>query len=92
MCHVLDTTTLYFYLLRAILAGENPDHGKNGYYMASSGSVAWQDIYAAMAVALARRGIVDDATVKTADETALANMATAIGHPAELVRLMLGGM
>ncbi|EFX03662.1 NAD dependent epimerase dehydratase family protein [Grosmannia clavigera kw1407] len=92
VCHILDTTTLYFHLLRAILAEENPDYGKNGYYLASPGSVAWQDIYVAMAAALARWGIVDDASVKTADETALANVGAALGQPAELVRLMLGGI
>lgn len=92
VCHVDDTTTLYFCLLKAILLGQNPDAGKHGFYLAASGSVAWQDLYAAMAVSLARRGVVDDATVTTADAAALAGMGAALGCPPELVRLRLGGL
>ncbi|TKX24272.1 NAD dependent epimerase-like protein 7 [Elsinoe australis] len=40
VCHVIDNANLYIELLRAILEGENPDHGKQGFYLASSGSVA----------------------------------------------------
>jgi hypothetical protein len=78
-------------LLKSIIRGENPDYGRNGYYLASSGSVAWYDIYAAMAKALAKRGVIGSADVKRADETALDKMAQALGCPKELVAVQLGG-
>jgi len=78
-------------LLKSILRNENPEYGKNGYYLASSGSVPWCDIYAAMAKALANRGIIDSPEVKKADEAALDKMAQALGCPTELVAVQLGG-
>lgn len=78
-------------LLKSILRDENPDHVKNGYYLASSGSVAWHDIYAAMAKALAKRGVIGSTDVKKADEAALEKMAQALDCPKELVTVQLGG-
>ena len=92
MCHVVDTVNLYIELLRSILAGANPDHGRQGYYLAASGSVAWDDIYDAMAEALAKRDEIKDGTVNLADDEALLNMATGLGVPKELVSLHLSGM
>ncbi|KAK8052314.1 hypothetical protein PG993_003699 [Apiospora rasikravindrae] len=99
VCHVLDNTNLYLAILRRILAGggegegEGLGSGRNGYYLAASGSVAWDDLYAAMAAALAQRGddIVDDAEVETADSAALEKMGKALGCPADLVAVHLGG-
>jgi hypothetical protein len=82
---------LYLELLRAILDGANPGYGKNGYYLASSGSVAWDDLYAAMAAALFKRGVVDDASVGTADELILEKMGAAMSCPKEFVPFQLGG-
>ena len=92
MCHVLDNTNLYLELLRQILSGQNPGSGKLGYYLAASGSVAWADIYAAVAAALAKRGIIADATVEPATEKALTEMGAALGCPKEIVPLQLGGL
>ena len=78
-------------LLKSILRNENPEYGENGYYLASSGSVAWYDMYAAMAKALANRGIIDSLEVKKADEAALDKMAQALSCPKELVAVQLGG-
>ncbi|KIX99374.1 uncharacterized protein Z520_04950 [Fonsecaea multimorphosa CBS 102226] len=91
VCHVYDNTTLYLALLRAILKGEKPGSGKHGYYLASSGHVAWEDLYAAIAGALAKRGAVDDETVQPATEQTLERMGKALGCPKELVALQLGG-
>ncbi|EXJ89271.1 hypothetical protein A1O3_02337 [Capronia epimyces CBS 606.96] len=91
VCHVIDNSTLYLELLRAILAGKNPGSGKHGYYLASSGSVAWADLYAAIARSLAKRGLVDDPTVEQASDEGLAQMAAALGYPKELVHWALGG-
>lgn len=91
VCHVSDNTALYIELLRHILTGKNPDHGKNGYYLASSGNVAWDDLYSAMAAALFGRGIIEDESVKTADEAALKKMGEALGCPPQLVPVQLGG-
>lgn len=92
MCHVLDNTTLYLDLLRSILAGETPGYGRQGYYLAASGSVAWVDLYAAMAKGLAKRGIIDHDTVRQASDQELGEMATALGIPKDFVSLQLGGM
>ncbi|KEF55092.1 uncharacterized protein A1O9_08745 [Exophiala aquamarina CBS 119918] len=92
VCHVLDNTALYLELLRSILANENPGEGQQGYYLAASGSVAWVDLYAAMATSLAKRGIIDNDSVAPASDKALGDMATALGCTKELVALQLGGM
>ena len=70
---------------------ENPDHGKNGYYLASSGSIAWSDIYSAMAKALAQRGVIGSAEVKKADDAAVEKMAKVLGCPEEMVAVQIGG-
>lgn len=82
---------MYFSLLRAILSGSDVDHGKNGYYLASPGSVAWDDIYDAMAAALLKRGIIDNAKVGLADQASLERMAQGLGYPPEFVAFQLGG-
>ncbi|KAI1374350.1 NAD(P)-binding protein [Hypoxylon crocopeplum] len=91
VCHIVDNTTMYIELLRKILAGENPSHGKNGYYLASPGSVAWDDMYTAVAAALAKRSVIGDELVVSADEQILERMGAAIGYPKEFVPLQLGG-
>lgn len=91
--HVNDTTSLYLQLLRSILSGENPGYGKSGYYLAaSSRSVAWIDIYAAMAKGLANRKVVKDEAVIKANDAALAKMAKAMECPKEMVAVLIGGM
>ncbi|KAI0020768.1 hypothetical protein F4780DRAFT_346588 [Xylariomycetidae sp. FL0641] len=91
VCHVLDNTSLYLDILRKILADENPSHGKQGYYLASPGSVAWDDIYEAIAKAMAKRNVVDDATVIDADDQTMERMGTALGCSKEMVPVMVGG-
>ena len=95
VCHIIDNTNLFLSLLRAILdvgSSSPPPSGKQGYYLAASGSVAWADIYAAVARALAKRGAVDDDTVKPATDDVLGEMAKALGCPKQLVGLQLGGL
>ncbi|KAK4941019.1 hypothetical protein LTR10_018939 [Elasticomyces elasticus] len=92
ICHVRDTTSLYLQILYSILAGEKPNHGKKGYYLAASGSIAWKELYSVMAKALAARGIVDDANVAPANDESLEAMAKGLGCPKEFVSLQLGGM
>ncbi len=92
VCHVLDNTSLYLDLLRAILEDKNPGSGKQGYYLAASGSVAWLDLYNAVAVALFNRRVIDDATVTPATDAALGHMATALGYPREMVAWAMGGL
>ncbi|KAK4943803.1 hypothetical protein LTR10_016706 [Elasticomyces elasticus] len=91
VCHVLDNTSLYLALLRHILLGKRPDCGKNGYYLASSGSVVWEDLYAGVAAALSKRGVIADAKVEQATDEALKGMGAALDCPKELVPLQLGG-
>lgn len=91
VCHIVDNTTLYFDILRMILTGGDPGHGRNGYFLASPGGVAWEDIYAAMAAALARRGIVADDSVMPASLQVLERIGEALGCPAEFVPVQIGG-
>ena len=80
------------HLLEKILARENLDHGKHGYYLASSGSVAWDDIYQSMATALLKRGAVIDDSITRADDDALRKMGIALdGSPKDFVPVLLGG-
>jgi hypothetical protein len=78
-------------MMRNMLLGTEMDYNKRGFYLASSGSVHWNDIYRAFAVALAKRGVVDDDVVKQADDAALTQMAEALGVPESFVAVMLGG-
>ncbi|KAF4545903.1 uncharacterized protein LTHEOB_4555 [Lasiodiplodia theobromae] len=91
VCHVHDNTTLYLSILRAILNNKNPDHGKNGFYLASPGNVAWEDMYAAIAKALAKRGVITDAKVELVDEDALGKMAEALKVSKPSVRVKISG-
>lgn len=92
VCHVVDNATLYLEIVRAMLTGKDIGYGKQGYYLASSGSVAWEDLYAAIAAALAKRGVVDDESVTRATDEQQAEMAAALDCPKEMVPLQLGGM
>lgn len=74
-----------------MLAGKNPGSGEHGYYLAASGSVAWLDLYAAFADALAKRGVIGDGTVEPATDKVLNDMGVALGCPKELVPMQLGG-
>ncbi|KAL4791339.1 hypothetical protein BDV19DRAFT_311516 [Aspergillus venezuelensis] len=91
VCHIHDNTTLYIQILRGILEGKDIGHGKNGFFLASPGSVAWDDIYGAFAKALAKRGFIDDATVGTADESALKRMEQGLDLGNGPVAIQLGG-
>ncbi|KAI1454878.1 NAD(P)-binding protein [Annulohypoxylon moriforme] len=91
VCHVVDSAGVYIELLRSILADRNPSHGKSGYYLAASGSIAWDDLYSAVGVALAKRDVVSDDKVVTANDQILEEMGTALGRPKEFVSLQLGG-
>ena len=77
--------------LESILSGVNPSWGRAGYYLASSGSVAWIDIYTAIARALAERNVVSSSEVKKADDAALNDVAQALGCPKALVPVQIGG-
>lgn len=78
-------------LLKNILSGNNPGHGRDGYYLASSGSVAWSAIYSKMAEALAKREIIGSDEVKNADDEAVEKLARALNCPKELVIVQIGG-
>lgn len=92
VCHVIDNTSLYTQILRKILSGEEVGHGKDGYFLASPGSVAWDDIYGAMAVALAKCNAVEDDSVVPASKQILEQMGEALGCPQEFVTVIIGGL
>ncbi|KAJ9235240.1 hypothetical protein DTO169E5_6206 [Paecilomyces variotii] len=91
VCHITDTATLYLDILRNILLGKGVGHGKKGFFLAASGSVAGDDIYDAFAKSLAKRNVVDDETVHDADEALLKKMGQALACPKELVPVQLSG-
>ena len=86
-----DTVTLYADLLRSMLAGKDIDYGRNGYYLASSGNVAWSDIYTAMAKALVKRGAVDTAEVGEVSDEVLEQAAKVFECPKAFVPVQMGG-
>jgi nucleoside-diphosphate-sugar epimerase len=92
VCHILDNTSLYIEMLRAILEGREIGHGKEGYYLAASGSVVWDDLYAAVGKAMKKQGAVDDESGAEADAEVLTKMGDALGCPKELVSMQIGGM
>jgi len=92
VCHILDNTSLYIEMLRAILEGRDIAHGKQGYYLASPGSVMWDDLYAAIGKAMKKRGVIDEESVEEADEEVLQKIGDALGCPKELVNMQLGGL
>ncbi|KAL4960536.1 uncharacterized protein BDV14DRAFT_182465 [Aspergillus stella-maris] len=91
VCHIQDNTSLYIQILRGILEEKDIGHGRSGFFLASPGTVAWDDIYAAFAKALAKRGVIDDASVETADETALKKMEQGLDLGNGPVAIQLGG-
>lgn len=91
VCHILDNTTLYIEILRTVLGGEELSHGKAGYFLASSGSVAWDDLYTAVAAALAKRNIIGDDSVVPANHSILEQMGEALGCPPQFVPVQIGG-
>ncbi|KAJ0354221.1 hypothetical protein COL154_011827 [Colletotrichum chrysophilum] len=88
---IVYNATLYLRILRAILNGDDPGSGKNGYYLASAGSVEWDALYAAMAKALFKRGIISTDEVVQADQKAVDIMAKGMGVDASLVEMGLAG-
>ncbi|PYH93097.1 hypothetical protein BO71DRAFT_450984 [Aspergillus ellipticus CBS 707.79] len=91
VCHVADTVELYLHILRKILCGEDIGYGKNGFFLATSGSVHWNKIYGAMANSLAKRGLVDDETVRQATGTDQTKMAESLSVPSAAVPVLMGG-
>ena len=76
-----------------MLSNVPPPSGKQGYYLAASGSVAWIDLYSAMARALASHGVVEDEEVTpAATDEVLDQMGRGLGCPKNLVPLQLGGL
>lgn len=53
--------------------------------------MAWDDLYARMAVALAKKGIIEDEQVKLADDAALESMSRGLNCPKAYVRVQLAG-
>lgn len=82
---------LYLEIMRNILCDQNIGFGKNGYYLAASGSVSWNDLYCAMARGLAKRKVIVTDEVNVVDDTVLEQMGAALGCPKDMVALFLGG-
>lgn len=78
-------------LTKAILQDSNPGSGKQGFYLASSGSACWDDIYSATNKALAKRGIIENASVQPVTDEALQKMAKALNVQTSSVVVKIGG-
>ncbi|KAF4119672.1 NAD dependent epimerase/dehydratase family [Geosmithia morbida] len=92
MRNVRDSSSLYLAILGRILNGAEIGYGEQGYYLASSGDVVWDDLYDAMARALKTRRVVDDESVVLADDAVLDQMGAAIQRSKEFVPVELGGL
>lgn len=79
VCHISDTVSLYSHILTKILNEEDPPHGRNGYYLASTGPIAWEKVYAAIASALFAKGLIADEKLRPIDQRAIDRMVTALG-------------
>ncbi|KAJ3091678.1 hypothetical protein HK100_007126, partial [Physocladia obscura] len=90
--HVADTSALYKQILSSILAGNLPDSGRNGYYLASSGLVDWNDIYSAIASALYKRRVIADSEVRLADAETVRKMAEGVGCQPQLIGFKIAGL
>ncbi|GKZ75223.1 hypothetical protein AnigIFM50267_003329 [Aspergillus niger] len=91
VCHVVDNALLYIAILKKILSSEDCDHGQEGFYLASSGRVAWKDVYASIGAALFKRGLIKDSAVHPADEKVLAVMAETLKSSTDMVAPQLSG-
>lgn len=91
VCHIHDNTELYLQILRQILQGKDVGHGKEGFFLAASGSVAWDDIYQAFANALSKRGVIETDEVELADESGLEKMGRGLDLRNGTVAIQLGG-
>ncbi|PYH48098.1 uncharacterized protein BP01DRAFT_334592 [Aspergillus saccharolyticus JOP 1030-1] len=89
--HVADTADLYLQILRKILSGDEIGCGKKGFFLAASGNLPWNDVYDAIARALAKRSVIDDELVLDASEPVLARMGEALGVAPSAVPVVLGG-
>jgi hypothetical protein len=78
-------------LLENILSGAYPGNGRTGYYLAASGSVAWIDIYTAIAKALAERKVIESSEIKQAHGSTLDKIGQALNCPKDLVPVQIGG-
>jgi hypothetical protein len=91
LCNILDNTSLYLQILHKLLNDEDIGHGRNGYFLAASGHVAWDDIYSVMAKHMARKKMVTSDLVEGANDAVLERMDQALGCPKNFVSLQLGG-
>ncbi|KAJ5256828.1 hypothetical protein N7478_012932 [Penicillium angulare] len=89
--HLDDTVALYIALLKSILDGKNPDHNREGYYLAASGNVSWDDMYDAFAGALLNSNVIDSPNDELADESAIKGIAKVLGCPDYHVPSEFGG-
>ncbi|KAI7230819.1 hypothetical protein KC330_g6739 [Hortaea werneckii] len=91
VCSLEDTIGFIFTMLQSMLTDRNPPHGKTGFYHASTGSVAWHDIYVAMARALKKRGVVATDEIAVFTQEALEKYAEAQGVETASVRVKIAG-
>lgn len=91
MGHIDDNSSLYIQILRKLLDGDAIPKGRNGFYIATPGSVKWLDVYIAIAASLAKKGVTRTADVGEFDEAILGRMAGALGVETKDVPLMMSG-
>ncbi|KIY67679.1 NAD(P)-binding protein [Cylindrobasidium torrendii FP15055 ss-10] len=92
-CHLQDVTSLYAAILAAIADGKDIPHGKaGGYYFAVGGEYKWKDLYQGIATALAKRGRIEDANLRTPKDEDILAMSTVLKSPLkEMVYVSVGG-
>jgi hypothetical protein len=71
------------------MSGKVIGYGKNGCYLGSSRSVAWNDIYRAMVTALVQREEIETGKVHLVDDAAQAGIGEALTGPKDMAPLFL---
>ncbi|KAF5691277.1 nad dependent epimerase dehydratase family [Fusarium denticulatum] len=91
VCSISDTINYAILLIKAVLNGQDLDHGKNGFYLASTGRVSWMDLYKGVAKALYNRGLVNDDQVRPITEEARETIGKSLGIKSDTIDLKIAG-
>lgn len=78
-------------MIKAILNGQDLDHGRNGFYLASSGRIYWMDLYKGVAKALYKCGLINDDHVRPVTEEARQIISKGLGVTPDSIELKVAG-
>lgn len=77
--------------MKRILNKQDLEHGKKGFYLASSGRIRWMDLYKGVAKALYKRGLINDDQVHPITEEAREAISKGLGIAPDTIELKIAG-